>query len=147
MGAGTAERREELQQAVTRSSLTASVRFDVADRADLPPVYRAADALVFPSRWAEPFGLVPLEAMACCLPVVATGTGGSASYLRDGVNALLVPPGDPAAIAAAVARLATDTALREQLVRNGLVTSRAHGIDAVADALARVHLRAARAAL
>ena len=43
--------------------------------------------------------------MACGTPVVATGTGGSAEYLRDGENCLLVPPGDADALAAAVARL------------------------------------------
>jgi glycosyltransferase involved in cell wall biosynthesis len=146
VGAGSAERRAEFEHAVTRAGLGERVTSCRVDRAHLPPVYRGADALVFPSRWAEPFGLVPLEAMACSVPVVATGTGGSAGYLEDGVNALLVPPGDPAAIAAAVRRLAAGPALRARLVRHGLRTSRAHGIDAVADALARVLRRAARVA-
>ena len=53
-----------------------------------PGAYAAADALLFCVEWPEPFGLVPLEAMAVGTPVVATGTGGSAEYLRDGENCL-----------------------------------------------------------
>jgi glycosyltransferase involved in cell wall biosynthesis len=56
--------------------------------------YAAADAILFPVTWPEPFGLVRLEAMSVGRPVIATGTGGSAEYLRDGENCLRVPPGD-----------------------------------------------------
>lgn len=79
----------------------------------------AADAVLFPVTWPEPWGLVPLEAMAVGRPVVATGTGGSAEYLRDGENALLVPPGEPAALRAAIERLASEPRLREHLVAGG----------------------------
>jgi glycogen synthase len=95
-------------------------------QANLPYVYAAADAVLFPSRWDEPWGLVPLEAMGLGRPVVATARGGSAEYLRDGVNALVVPHDDPAAVAAAVRRLAEDPALRAQLREGGLATAREH---------------------
>jgi glycosyltransferase involved in cell wall biosynthesis len=81
------------------------------------------DAVLFPSRWDEPSGRVPLEAMAVGRPVVATGTGGQAEVLRHEHNALLVPPGDPAALADAVWRLATDGALRARLVAAGHATA------------------------
>ena len=55
-------------------------------RAELRDVYAAADVVVFPVQWNEPWGLVPLEAMSVGRPVVASGTGGSAEYLRDGEN-------------------------------------------------------------
>lgn len=86
----------------------------------------AADAVLFPVTWKEPWGLVPLEAMAVGRPVVATGTGGSAEYLRPGMNALVVPPGDPAALRAAVLRLAAEPELRERLVAGGRATAAAH---------------------
>jgi glycosyltransferase involved in cell wall biosynthesis len=92
----------------------------------LAALYRDADAVLFPVRWQEPFGLVPLEAMACGTPVVATGTGGSAEYLVDEGNALMVAPDDPAALARAVRRMASDPALRARLRRHGLVTSAGH---------------------
>jgi glycosyltransferase involved in cell wall biosynthesis len=90
---------------------------------DLPLVYAAADAVVFPSRWEEPWGLVPLEAMALGRPVIATARGGSAEYLRDEVNALVVDRDDPGAVAAAVRRLADDRDLRARLREGGLATA------------------------
>ena len=60
-----------------------------AAREELPAAYRAADVFVFPSTWSEPFGLVPIEAMACGVPVVGSGTGGSGEFLIDGATALV----------------------------------------------------------
>ena len=105
-------------------------------RADAPPEVRftgptndpagviaAADAVLFPVTWPEPWGLVPLEAMAVGRPVIATGTGGSAEYLRDGENALLFPPGDPAALRNAIVRLSAEPKLRARLVTGGRATA------------------------
>ena len=86
--------------------------------ADLGAWYRAADAFAFPSV-KEGFGLVVLEALAAGLPVVASDIPVFAEYLRDGENALLVPPGDPAALAGALHRLAGDPALRQTLAAGG----------------------------
>lgn len=97
------------------------------DRAALPGLFAEHDALVFPVRWSEPFGLVPLEAMSFGRPVVSTAIGGQAEYLRDGDNALVVPTDDPIAVAAAVRRLATDADLRARLRAGGLST--AAGLD------------------
>ncbi len=98
--------------------------------ADMPAAFAEADAVLFPSVWQEPWGLVPLEAMAAGTPVVATGTGGSAEYLRDGENCLLVAPGDPAALAAAVGRLAADARLRAALAAGGHATARRYPAEA-----------------
>lgn len=99
-------------------------------------VYAKADAVLFCVEWAEPFGLVPVEAMAVGRPVIATGTGGSAEVVRDGENALLVPPGDADATAAAVLRLAQDPALRERLRAAGRGTAARFTQDAFCDAIA-----------
>jgi glycogen(starch) synthase len=95
-------------------------------RERLPGVYADADVVVFPVRWREPWGVVPLEAMGVGRPVVATGRGGSGEYLRDGDNALLFDADDPQALAAQIERLADDEQLRERLRTNGLDTARAH---------------------
>jgi glycosyltransferase involved in cell wall biosynthesis len=92
----------------------------------LPEIYAAHDAVLFPVRWQEPWGLVPLEAMGMRRPVVASGRGGSGEYLRDGANCLLADPDDPRAIAAAVERLARDGPLRERLAEGGVETARRH---------------------
>ncbi len=92
----------------------------------LPAIYAQADAVLFPVRWEEPWGLVPIEAMGIGRPVVATARGGAAGYLRDGENALVVAPEDPAALAAAVRRLADDSALRAHLREGGRLTAERH---------------------
>jgi glycosyltransferase-like protein len=86
--------------------------------ADLGAWYRAADAFAFPSV-KEGFGLVVLEALAAGLPVVASDIPVFAEYLRDGESALLVPPGDPAALAAALGLLSRDPGLRRKLADGG----------------------------
>jgi glycosyltransferase-like protein len=86
--------------------------------ADLGAWYRAADAFAFPSV-KEGFGLVVLEALAAGLPVVASDIPVFAEYLQDGQSALLVPPGDPTALAGALLRLAGDPALRQRLAAGG----------------------------
>jgi glycosyltransferase involved in cell wall biosynthesis len=95
-------------------------------RAELPDVYEAADVVLFPVRWEEPWGLVPLEAMALGRPVIATGRGGSGEYLRDGENALIMPAQDPAAMADAVRRLASDPELGGRLRAGGAGTAATH---------------------
>ncbi|MFL5845928.1 MAG: glycosyltransferase [Solirubrobacteraceae bacterium] len=98
--------------------------------AELAATYAAADAVLFPVIWDEPWGLVPLEAMAQGAPVIATGRGGSAEYLADGDNALLHAAGDHQGLAAAVGRLAADAALRERLRQAGARTAAAHTASA-----------------
>ncbi|MCC7359777.1 MAG: glycosyltransferase [Anaerolineales bacterium] len=63
----------------------------------------------------EPLGVVVVEAMAAGLPIIATRAGGVLDLVRDEETALLVPPGDSAALAAAQIRLARDPALRQRL--------------------------------
>jgi glycosyltransferase involved in cell wall biosynthesis len=96
--------------------------------------------MVFPSTWAEPFGLVPIEAMACGVPVVATGVGGSREFLVDGENCLLFTPGDEASLVEAVRRLASDPGLRARLVRNGLETAAELDVDRLADDMEAWHV-------
>jgi glycosyltransferase involved in cell wall biosynthesis len=144
VGGGDEAHLEELRVLAAELDLGRRVSFDGArPRDELPAVYADADALIFPVEWAEPWGLVPLEAMACGLPVVATGTGGSGEYLRDGENCLLYKPGDAAALAARLLTLAADADLREHLRAAGVATARAHTDDAFHDRVEAVLKRAA----
>lgn len=120
VGGGDASHLAQLHALVDRLGLESRVSFERHRRSELPGIYAAADALIFPVRWVEPFGLVPLESMACGTPVVATGRGGSGEYLRDGENCLLfgVEGGTPA-LAQALDRLARDPGLRGRLAATG----------------------------
>jgi glycosyltransferase involved in cell wall biosynthesis len=132
-----------LRARIDELGVTDRVRFQLSSRRGLRHVYGAADVLLFPVLWDEPFGLVPLEAMACSTPVIATGTGGSGEFLLDGTNCLLAAPGDAAALAAAVQRLAQDASLRERLIRAGLTTAERFDVDEYARVLETWHRAAA----
>ncbi|RCG26031.1 glycosyltransferase family 1 protein [Streptomyces diacarni] len=73
-------------------------------REEVPRLMRAADAVLCPADY-EPFGIVPLEAMSCGTPVVATEVGGQRDTVAHRGTGLLVPPQDPAALARAVRTL------------------------------------------
>lgn len=83
-------------------------------REDMPAAMNALDIFVLPSH-SEPFGIVLLEAMAAGRPIVGTAAGGVPEIVRDGQEALLVPPREPAALAAAVERLLDDKGLAASL--------------------------------
>jgi glycogen synthase len=112
------------------------------DRARIAEAYGRADAILFPVRWNEPWGLVPLEAMARGRPVVATGRGGSAEYLRDASNCVLFEAGVAAALAEAVKRLAADDGLRARLREEGLATAPRHTERVLNEAVERALLEA-----
>jgi glycosyltransferase involved in cell wall biosynthesis len=76
-------------------------------RADVPAWVRSAD-VVLAVPWYEPFGITPLEAMACGRPVVATAVGGLVDTVVDGVTGDLVPPRDPARLGETLAALLAD---------------------------------------
>jgi glycogen synthase len=82
----------------------------------VPAVLRALDVLVLPSAYEE-MGSVLVEAMAAGLPVVASDVGGIPTVVRNGCNGLLVPPGDVAALAAALDRVVAEEALRRRLAQ------------------------------
>ncbi len=75
---------------------------------------RAGDASILTSSW-ENFPHVVVEALAVGTPVIATAVGGVPEIVRDGENGLLVPPGDPAALTAAIERFFAEPELRERL--------------------------------
>ncbi len=107
-----------------------SAELGVADRvrffngvgdSDLPLYFQACDVFVFPSTTpAEGFGLVQVEAMVCGKPLVASNIRSGVTYVcADGVNGLVVPIGDPSALAATLNRLLASPELRHQLGEAG----------------------------
>ncbi len=130
----------EIERRVAELDLTTLVRFPgyVAD-ADLPALLSAALAFVFPSLY-EGFGMPVLEAMACGTPVLTSTTSSLPEVAGDA--ALLVDPLNTAALAAALARLVTDAALRDELRRRGLARAAAFRWERCAAETLRVLMEA-----
>ncbi|MFF1830028.1 glycosyltransferase [Paenarthrobacter sp. NPDC058040] len=89
----------------------------------MPGIFRSADAVVC-APWYEPFGIVPLEAMASGVPVVAAAVGGLRETVVHQETGLHVPPRDPEAIADALSELLADPALRAEMARTGMHRAR-----------------------
>ena len=103
-------------------------------RDEVPALIRSAD-VVAAVPWYEPFGIVPLEAMACGVPVVASAVGGMIDTVVDGVTGVHVPPRDAAALAATLRTLLDRPALRARLGRAGAARARQrYGWDGIAGA-------------
>jgi glycosyltransferase involved in cell wall biosynthesis len=99
--AGEGPERQELEALATRLEIEGSVRFlGRVSEEMLVDLYRAADVCVVPSTTLEGFGLVVLEALACGTPVTASDVGGLPSALAGLEPRLIVPAGDPRALAA-----------------------------------------------
>jgi len=113
--AGDGPERERAEALVAELGLAGRVRFVGAkSRDEVFELFRAADAALLSSAW-ESFGLVVAEALAVGTPVISTAVGGVVEVLDDGRNGLLVPPGDPAALAEAIGRFVADDDLRTRL--------------------------------
>jgi glycosyltransferase involved in cell wall biosynthesis len=115
--AGDGPLRGELEQRARQLGVAGRCVF-LGHRRDVPALLAAADVFVLPSLY-EGLPVSVLEAMAAGRPVVATAIGGTDEAVRDEVTGLLVPPHDPAALAAAIGRLRADPALARRLAAAG----------------------------
>jgi glycosyltransferase involved in cell wall biosynthesis len=118
---GDGPRRADLEQLADTLSLTPNVRF-TGWQHDLAAVYGAIDVGVLSSR-NEGTPVALIEAMAAGKPVVATAVGGVEDVIHHDMTGLVVPPADPAALAAAMIRLAEDPAERHRLGRQGRIAT------------------------
>ncbi len=115
--AGEGELRATLERQAAALGIAGRVRF-LGWRDDVPALLAAADFLVCPSRH-EPLGNVVIEAWAASRAVVAASAAGPRQLIADGESGLLAPVEDVASLAAAMARLSADPALRARLAANG----------------------------
>ena len=129
-----------LDQVLDEDSIRAHVRLlgHVPWR-ELAEWYRRATLFVMPSYY-ETFGISVIEAMAFNLPVVATTAGALPEVVKDGVTGVLVPPGDPGALAEAIVRLLRDPDLRQRMGQAGRERVLAESTaDRIADQMVQVY--------
>jgi glycosyltransferase involved in cell wall biosynthesis len=110
----------KVRQVIERNGLDDSVRIrGVLEPASLKKLYEKANIYIMPSL-SEGYGMALAEAICFGLPVVATRAGAIPELVEDGVNAILVEPGDSRALAAAIRKLATDHELRMKMTKANL---------------------------
>jgi glycosyltransferase involved in cell wall biosynthesis len=144
--AGTGPQEQELRAFVRAQGLDASVQFaGRLERDAMAAQYRAADLVLNPSL-ADNMPNSVLEAWASGVPVVSTNVGGIPHLARDGVNASLVPPADPVAMAQACVTLLTDPGLWQARAQAGLEAARRYTWTSVQPVLLAVYMRALRRA-
>lgn len=132
-----------------RSLETLSITLGIQDQVtflgqvrDMSAFYRSLDVFVLPSVSTEGLPLVVLEAMANEKPVIATELAGTPEVIRNGVEGLLVPPGDAQLLAAAMAKLASDAELGHEMGTAGLERVMSEfAIDRVAREVVEVYQR------
>jgi glycosyltransferase involved in cell wall biosynthesis len=126
-----AEYELQLKQQVTRLGLGKQVLF-AGYQKNIPEWMQACDVVVHASD-NEPFGMVVVEAMALGKPVVAGANGGPREVITDGVNGLLAPFGDSAALSAAILRYLNDQAFARQVGEAAIQRAQSFSIPRFAD--------------
>lgn len=111
--------------------------------AEIPAYYAACDVYISPAVGGESFGIVLVESMAAGLPLVASDIAGYREVVTDGVQGLLVPPGDAAAFADAIGRLLDDQSLAGRLASGGLARARGYDWAVVVPQIEQIYRRVA----
>lgn len=114
---GDGPERANIEREVRAQGVESEVRL-LGMRSDVPRLLGAGDIALLSSR-SEGIPLTLIEAMAAALPIVSTDVGGIPEVIEDQVHGLLSPPGEPAALAASIRRLAADPALRKSMGARG----------------------------
>lgn len=114
---GEGEERARVESAIASAGIGERV-FLLGDRTDVPALLSAFSIFAM-SSVSEGYSIALLEACASALPIVATSVGGNPEIVADGVNGIVVPPSDPAALAAALVRLLEDPGLAARMGHAG----------------------------
>jgi glycosyltransferase involved in cell wall biosynthesis len=140
---GEEEYEEALVELVAELDIADRVEFR-GFRTDMRTELDGVDAMIHASVIPEPFGQVVVEGMAARLAVVAADAGGPAEVITHEVDGLLYPPGDVAALAAHLRRLAKDPTLRCQLGDQAVITAEKYGLANVAAQIVDIYCRVGR---
>lgn len=127
--------RDRLVIQATRDGVRDHVVFTDVPYDRMPDALRASDLVWYPTTGEEPYGLVPLEAMGCGVPVITSDSGGMAETMRHDETGLVVPRGDADTLADAAHTILTEAPLRDRLVKTAQEHVQAFDLDTYADRL------------
>jgi glycosyltransferase involved in cell wall biosynthesis len=133
--------RQLLTHRASQAGIADRLHFLELGQADMPGAYRASDLIWYPTIDEEPLGLVPIEAMACGVPLVVSDSGGMRETVLNNLTGLVVARNDAAALSAAGERLLTDTSLREGFIERGRERAERFDNSRYVDQLVSVYAR------
>jgi phosphatidyl-myo-inositol alpha-mannosyltransferase len=139
---GEGPERRDVEAAIPDALRERIVPTGRVDAAELPQMFGRASVVCAPSLGGESFGIVLLEAMASGRPVVASSIPGYAAVVRDGVDGILVSPGDAAALAGALETLLADPARASAMGRAGAQRARSFDWSVIARQVEDVYAEA-----
>ena len=124
-GAGAPEFKDYLIGLAADLQVSESIHYcGFVPPAELAEAFHKHDIFLFTSIWDEPFSLTLLSAMSCGIPVISTSAGGNPEAIEHEQTGLLVPPGEPLALAQAILKLVKDSSLRCRLSNQASATVR-----------------------
>jgi D-inositol-3-phosphate glycosyltransferase len=109
-----------LKKIAEEENVAAHVTFTGRKRRDVLKYFYAAADVFITTPWYEPFGITPLEAMACGTPVIGANVGGIKYSVEDGKTGFLVPPKNPEALAKKIEQLISDKQLMATMKTNAV---------------------------
>jgi phosphatidylinositol alpha-mannosyltransferase len=140
--AGEGPERAAVEKAIPDALRDRVVLTGRVDPAELAEVFGRASVIAAPSLGGESFGIVLLEAMSAGRPVVASSIPGYAAVVRDGVDGVLVPPGDAGALADSLERMLADPARAKAMGEAGRERARRYDWQIVAERVEEVYMKA-----
>jgi glycosyltransferase involved in cell wall biosynthesis len=111
--------KQEILAMIEQEGLTPNIVRRSFEYFKLPQAYALADVVIYPTTGEEPFGLVPLEAMACARPVVVSRSGGLVESVVDGVTGYVIDKENTDQLAARLIELLSDAGLRQRMGQAG----------------------------
>jgi D-inositol-3-phosphate glycosyltransferase len=112
---------ERLRKIADELNVSERITFTGRKNRDMLKYYYAAADVFVTTPWYEPFGITPLEAMACGTTVIGSDVGGIKYSVADGKTGYLIQPNDPDQLANRIQELLADTSLREEMEKNAII--------------------------
>ncbi len=133
------ELKRKLQDMAALASISDCIFFIDVEYVDVPSAMRSSDLIWYPTTGEESYGLTPLEAMACGVPVIVTDSGGMVETSVPGLTNIVVPRGDSHALADAAYSLLTDQAKREHIIKSALQNIKNFSLETYVERLMTIY--------
>ncbi|MCD8183713.1 MAG: glycosyltransferase [Bacteroides sp.] len=119
---GNGEEVEELRLYLQSNNLQENIHFiENVNHTELNDYYSVMDIFIFPTQLSESLGLVGLEAMSCGTPVIASDIGGIKTYMKDGYNGYLFPPGNKNILVSKIEKFLNLSVIEKEVMKKNCI--------------------------